>query len=324
MFVPTVATFAAAGLAVAGLRVAPATAVPPAEAPDAAPAEDALESADPAEAPEHGPAACVEPTPDHKALDTARALFESGVGHYEAAEYDQAVNAWYEALSLVPRTADNRKIRAEIVYNVARAQEKAYDIDRDPRHLRRARRALERFLEEVDAVYPEAEAPRERAQAEERIAEIDRKIAEAEAEARRREKERLEAMRPKFDPVLDRRQHRRNVSMLGTGAGLFVLGAGALGMMGAGLAIGRTAESDLEDLSTTDDLDERRRVMDRGALGNRLAVAGAVTGGVLVLVGLPLLIAGAAFEKERRAYKASFAVVPAVGRGGFALRFGRR
>ncbi|RMG93666.1 MAG: hypothetical protein D6705_17940 [Deltaproteobacteria bacterium] len=302
--------------------VSAALALGPVQPPsESAPAPPATPS--PVPAAETGSAPCPAEGRDESALAAAKQLFETGVSHYEAAEFDQAIHAWYEALSLVPRTSENRKVRAELVYNIARAQERAYDVDHDARRLRRAKRALERFLEEVEAIYPEAEVPTQRAATENRLREIDRKIAEAEAEARRRERERLEAMRPKFDPVLDRRQRRRNVGMLGAGAALTVLGAGALGMMGAGIGLARSASSELPDLTTEADLHRRREVLAQGALGDRLVIAGAVTGGVLLLVGLPLVIAGGLFERERKAYKASYAVAPALDDRGIGLRFGR-
>lgn len=308
----------------AGAGAAPGRPVPPegaAAAGEPAPG-DAAEGAAVAGESEAAAAPCPVAR-DEDALSAARELFDAGVGYYEGGEYDEAIHAWYEALSLVRRTSQNRKVRAELIYNVARAEEKAFDIDHDIRRLRRAKRALERFTEEVAAVYPRDEVARERAAAGERIAAIERKIEKAEAEARRREQARIEAMRPKFDPVLDRKVARRNRGMMATGGALFVLGAGALGMMGAGLAIGRAAEADLGELPAGADLEKRRAVLSRGDLGNRLAIAGAVTGGVLVVVGLPLLIAGGVFEKERKAYKASFVAVPHAGPGGIGLRFGR-
>ena len=254
---------------------------------------------------------------DAAELEEARALFETGVAHYEAAEYGRAIEVWFEALSLVPRTYENRKIRAELIYNIATAQEKSYDIGKDIENLRRARRSLERFLAEIDKIYPEDEAASERAGVQERIARLDGRIAAAEEEARRLELEKAERMRPKFDPVVDAREHRRNRALLATGGVLTGLGVAGLAVMGAGLGVGKRASADLAGLESSSELAHRRDVQRRGRLGNTLALSGVVVGGAALLIGVPMLIAGAVFEHRRREYRASFAFGPS----GVGVRF---
>ncbi len=300
-------------------------AMPPAQAHVLAPAtpgEAASGEAAPGEAAPTSPSAADggEPAPGGAEavgadeLAEARTLFEQGVAHYEAAAYARAIEVWFEALSLVPRTYDNRKIRAELIYNIATAQEKSFDIGGDIQNLRRARRALERFLSEIDKIY---EAAREREQVQARIQRLDERIAAAERKARALELEKAERMRPKFDPVIDARERRRNRALLATGGVLTALGVAGLATMAAGLAVGKRASRDLAGLETGAELGTRRDVQARGRLGNTLAVTGILVGGVALLVGVPMVIAGGVFERRRRAYRASFAWGPA----GFGLHF---
>lgn len=232
-------------------------------------------------------------------MDEARRLFDAGVARYTAADYEQAVSLWLEAYALVPPSFDNRFIKAELIYNVARAQQKWFEIDEDVTHLRQSRDTLARYLDEIDELYGE-QAALEREKIEEQIAEIETSIAEWEEEQRRREAELAERMRPKFDFEADAREEKRNKSMIVAGAALTTLGVGGGAMFATGLILVGSAELQSNELPLAEDQLERERVVNRGLAGTALVVTGALSGVVFSSAGLPLLGVGGSSERKRK------------------------
>lgn len=285
------------------LAPVPALAAPPDE--DAPPPDD--ESADPQ-------------------LDEAKRLFDAGVARYTAADYGAAIDLWLEAYTMVPPTFDNRLIKAELIYNVARAQQKWFEIDRDVRHLRQARETLSRYLGEIDELYGDQGAL-EREKIEERIAGLDQQIADWEAEQARREAELAERMRPTFDEEGDAREQKRNRAMVGAGAGLTALGIGGVGMLVTGIIIAGGADSQVGQLPLEADIATRESAISRGRAGNALLVTGSLAGAVFLAAGVPLLIVGSVAETQRKQRRIDAGVdvahidglAPVPLRGGFAL-----
>lgn len=104
--------------------------------------------------------------------------------------------------------------------------------------------------------------------------------------------------------------------MVQAGVGVVVAGLAGYGLMAVGLAIGNRAQGDLSSTLERDGLATRRDVLARGRLGNRLAIAGAVTASVALAVGIPLIAIG-----RRRHEAAARALVGLqVGTTGFGLR----
>jgi tetratricopeptide (TPR) repeat protein len=265
-------------ITIAGMPGAASASAPPseAEAPDAeAPDED----------------------PD---MLRARELFDAGVARYSASEYEDAVEFWMEAYALIPPTFENRLVKAELIYNVARAQQKWFEIDQDIKHLRQAREILGRYLEEVDELYPDEQVALERQKVEDQIAELDESITEAEAEAARREAELAERMRPTFDEKADAREHKRNNAMIISGSALTVVGLGAVGALVAGIAMAGQADRAIGDLPLAADIAERERQLGKGSTGNALILLGSLVGGVFLVAGVPLLGVGLGGEKKRK------------------------
>ncbi|MCA9654210.1 MAG: hypothetical protein KC501_30090 [Myxococcales bacterium] len=87
--------------------------------------------------------------------------------------------------------------------------------------------------------------------------------------------------------------------MVQAGVGITVAGVLGYGLMAAGLGVGNQAEGDLVALGEREDIEVRRETIARGQLGNRLAIAGAVTASVALAVGIPLIAIG------RRRHEAS-------------------
>ncbi|MFO7561060.1 MAG: hypothetical protein R6X02_00325 [Enhygromyxa sp.] len=238
-------------------------------------------------------------------LIRAKELFDAGVARYTAADYEAAVDLWLQAYALVPPSYENRLILAELIYNVARAQQKWFEIDKDVKHLRQAREILGRYLGEVTEVYPPEQVELERERIQEQIDGLDQQIAEWEAEQARREAELAERMRPKFDEEGDAREERRNKAMIGAGAGLTALGIGGVGMIVAGSIMARNAENTAAGLTLQVDIPAREAAIDRGRAGNGLILTGAIAGAVFLAAGVPLIGVGLAAENKRKQRRAA-------------------
>lgn len=233
-------------------------------------------------------------------MTRARDLFDSGVARYTASDYEAAIEFWMQAYALIPPTFENRLVKAELIYNVARAQQKWFEIDEDIKHLRQAREILGRYLGEVDDLYPAEQVALERQKVEDQISELDERITAEEEEAARREAELADRMRPKFDEKADARERKRNNAMIGSGSALTVVGLGAVGMLVSGIAMAGQAERAVEDLPLAADIDERQRQVSKGGTGNALILLGSVVGGVFLAAGVPLLVVGVVGEKKRK------------------------
>ncbi|MCA9686653.1 MAG: hypothetical protein KC457_31095 [Myxococcales bacterium] len=252
----------------------------------------------PVPAPDGDDAAPEEPAQDPK-LAEAQMLFEAGVARYAAADYETAIDLWLDAYALIPATVDNQLIKAQLIYNVARAQQKWYDIDHDIKHLRQSKEILEGYRGEVDEIYGD-QAGIEREKVDEQIAEVDDQITQWEAEQARREQEILEHMRPNFDEEADAREERRNKSMLGAGAALTALGAGAVGLLVTGIVIAGASERQVADLPLSTDLSKREAAIGRGRAGNAMILTGSLGGAVFLAAGVPLLAVSLIAEKKRK------------------------
>lgn len=260
--------------------------------------------------PEDEPAAeaAAEPAADEEiggepAVEEAKALFTEGAGKFETADYAGAIELWTEAYSIVPNRPEYAPIKAKLIANLASAQERAYAVDAELRHLNQARILLESYREVIDDIYTSSiEREKELAWVTERVGKID---AELKAVA-----EREDAARKKAE-----QGDRKPGQGLMIGGGVLVgLGAAGLGVMVGGMVMGQGA-NDIADIPT-DDLDAREARFSRGRTGNALAIAGGAGGAVLIGTGVALLIVGMKKKKAAGADEAPQAVlVPALGRG---------
>lgn len=134
---------------------------------------------------------------------------------------------------------------------------------------------------------------------------------------------------PVEEPKGRKKAPRDGRGLIAGGSVLTLVGIAGLGMLGAGLATGAKAQKDVNNLNPSD-LDYQTQVDDldaRGKLGNTLAVAGGVVGGVGLVAGIALLVIGV---KKRKKYReehgsedtsASLRVLPVAGRGQAGLVF---
>ena len=86
------------------------------------------------------------PTAKGADMDEVKRVYGEGKAKYATKDYDGAIADWTRALGMLPETDENLEVRNDLVYNVATAQEKAYEIDKDVTRLRKAKALLEDFL----------------------------------------------------------------------------------------------------------------------------------------------------------------------------------
>lgn len=252
---------------------------------------------------------------DAGALQDAEALYKRGRTSFETANYLEAIDLWEEAYGLVQDVPENAAIKAALIYNIAAAQEKAYDIDTDITHLRQAAVLMETYARSVPALYgDEDEAALELEKIETRLAELRQRIEEAEAAAPQTDPDPdpdpgPQVIEPTFTP------DPRAKPLIIAGAVTAGLGVVGLGLMAGGLAMGSSANDLGEDVS----LEDRRDQFDRGRTGNTLAYVGGAAGGVLLVTGAVLL--GIGLKKRSTG---TMAVAPWGGRRTAGLSVGGR
>lgn len=122
-------------------------------------------------------------------------------------------------------------------------------------------------------------------------AEIEAEIAAAEAEAARQRQD-----------VDERRELAPGTGMIIGGSVALVLGAGGVGMFGAGLAMGSAQQREAEALAEGSLLPAELPLLDeidrKGATANTIAIAGGAVAGVGIIVGAALIAVGV---KKRKA-----------------------
>lgn len=76
------------------------------------------------------------------------------------------------------------------------------------------------------------------------------------------------------------------------GSVFIMASAGGYIAMAVGLGMGNNADNEVRSLGAAEDLERRREVMDRGELGNRLAIGAGVSAAVLMATGIALVVVG--------------------------------
>ena len=116
------------------------------------------------------------------ALTEAKGLYKEGEVKFQTADYEEALQLWKKAFAILPDGDEHRAIRHALVYNIAEAHSRAYEISRNPTHLRKAKILLENYRAAHRELYGDAaDAVKERSEVDDRIAELDKKIASSEA-----------------------------------------------------------------------------------------------------------------------------------------------
>lgn len=244
-------------------------------------------------------------------LAEAQKLYERGRAKFETADYQAAVELWTEAYAQVPDNSDGAQIRVLLIFNIATARERAFDVTQDPAELRQAKILLGNFEKSIPAIYGEgAEADAERARVQEKVAALDERLAAYEASQEPDPVVVTPPPEPDPDPEPVEDNSRGLIIGGAVAAGIGVIG---LGVMGAGLSIGASA-NDITDLEETD-VQGRRDQFDRGRTGNRLALVGGIGGGALLVTGAVLLALGL----KRKKAGGAVSLVPTANRNSAAL-----
>ena len=129
--------------------------------------------------PDSAPAAAEGPAPVDPDLERSRALYEEGRASFDTFDYEGAAKLWTKAYASLPPDADG--IRNKLVYNIATAKQKAYDVDHDLTHLRQAVLLLQQYATSYEALHepgPQTDAEVEKAN--QRVEAIQDRIARAE------------------------------------------------------------------------------------------------------------------------------------------------
>lgn len=247
-------------------------------------------------------------------MAAAKKSHAAGQNAFDTADYDAAITHWTAALDALPRNdPKSATYRSLILYNVAAAREKLFDIHGDVAQLKAARILLQRFDASIDELYGEdpETATSERTRVREKLASLEVRIADAE-----RKDDPVTPPDPRPTPGADTTpdttpadEHAGRGMLIGGGV-LLGLGVGALGGLGATLAIGNKA-NDIGGLAD-DDLDGREKQFERGAQANAAAIAMGVLSPLLLGAGVAMVIVGV---KQRRTAKASLSLGPR----GFAI-----
>ncbi len=85
------------------------------------------------------------------------------------------------------------------------------------------------------------------------------------------------------------------------GSVLIVASAGGYIAMAVGLGMGNNADAGVRSLQSSEDLERRREVIDRGELGNRLALGAGLAAAALMATGIALVVVGRKKAADRRA-----------------------
>jgi hypothetical protein len=271
-------------------------------------------------APSGGPAAPAATGDDAE----AQALYEEGLALYNTFDYAGAISTWTQAYGKLPASPANASARNAIVYNIARAQEKAFEQDGELLHLVRAKSLLEVYVQENLDAGGADEA--DLAKARERIESFAARI---EAEQQRIDKERAQRggaqPKPATPPPAVDRGPRRGTGLVAGGATLLVLGVGTVvGGVTAGVIMGNRAADRIDGLGALGDEERRRREIDRGHRGDTVVLATAISGGIATVAGAVMVAIGAVRMRKHDRVVPRTAMTPWLGRGraGLSLSIG--
>jgi hypothetical protein len=257
--------------------------------------------------------------PEDDRIARARQLYDEGEDRFATADYTGAIELWGRAFASLPDTTDTGRIKALLIYNLATAHERAYDISDELGHLRQARSLMQNYADSIPSLFvATAEADDERDKITARLNQIARKIDLAERARKRERRAGGDTDPADDDDARDRvAARRRATALLASGATLGALGIVGLAVMTGGLVMGRRA-NDIDDLAD-DDISGRRDRFARGRGGNTMAIVGGALGGVLVVSGAVLLGIGASARRKTVAW--SPALAPGFAGAALRMRF---
>ena len=267
-----------------------------------------------------------DPQPEDPVRAKAERLYREGAALYSAAEYDGAIAKFTDVLEMISggETSFDPDTRGSLLFNLATAHDRAYNVDGDIVHLRKARELYARIVDEAsigynDELVGQAETARDDVAA--RLSEVEAELeaeAAAEEEARARAEAQARAEIEARDSGPDPDAGR---GLIISGAAVAGLGVAASSVWIAGIAMGGRAERDV--VGTTSPAAEADRIdaIGRGRTGNTLGIVGGVVSGAFVVTGAALLVTGLVKRKRARMVACAPAPAPNGGLVACALRF---
>jgi len=282
---------------------------------------------------------------DEDPLVEVQVLFERGQNAFEAFDYERAISSWVDALGTLPDSSEYDATRSMILYAIASARLDAFESDGDIKHLRHAKRLLEKYRSEQDPEDTETLAS-----VDEYLEKVDAKLAENDAALTSSADESAGAEQPSptgpagstaaaGDPTTPADDRSPSGD---TGKGLIISGA-VLAALGGGRAAGGGTAFGLKAArhsATVDEVfngnqneltfDQATQEFDSGRGAQALQIVSFAAGGALLATGAALMIVGLKRRKsagnasaKSRAREAPGGVVlaPSVGRriAGFTL-----
>lgn len=260
-------------------------------------------------------------------LEQAKELYRRGVAEFDMANFDEAIDLWTKAYSLIDATPENITTRDALVYNVAKAQREAYKIDGDITRLKRAEQMLERSLQNSAEISDEADSEKLKRE----LDDLRNQISSAEGQGGASTDDTNEdagsddasedsgaTTQPPVDRgATDDGGGSGGKGLLIGGAVLAGLGVAGLGVMGAGLAMGSSASAAATDVEA--DPLARPDEIKKGKTGNALAFAGGIAGPVLLGAGVALIVVGI---KKNKKSQSAWRVAPSLTRSEVGLMVG--
>lgn len=249
-------------------------------------------------------------------------LFYDGSAKYSAADYVGAIESFTEALKIATKEGTDPPVRSALLQNLARAHVKAYDVDGEIRHLKKAREIYGNFVREAEtAKYAEADV----SEAESRAAELDDRISELESKQAEAAAQPTASTDPGGNDATDTKaegRRKRGIAFVAVGSALV---AGGIGTLAYGTTFKGHAEDVIDDAKASEgddwsdsDQEDADDFIERETRTGRIVIG---VGAALAVVGVAGVVVGAldlvAAKKAKETASLRFA--PMLGRGGAGL-----
>jgi hypothetical protein len=287
------------------------------------------------------PAAAAPAAAPDPVLEAVNKRYQEGLAARDAGDFVTAAESFTAAYKDIP--PKSREIRASVLFDLVDARRNAFAEGEGPGQICECERLLVAYLDEVKQLLgARAEKVPDTRKARKLLAELRKQIAAVKLENPALDCAATTVDRPAPEPEPepepppapaeppapagpDPAQTRRARTLVIAGGVTTGVGVVMLGVMAGGLAIGRKAEQDGEDLTLkalannaplSEDDPGLRSLLRRGHTGNALAIAGGVIATVAVAAGVTMIVLGLRARKGR---PARAALVP--GAAGLTLRF---
>lgn len=231
------------------------------------------------------------PSPIQQAQD----LYTEGTAAYDSADYSRAIELFTESLALTPSLPESeaKPIRLQLLYNIARAHEMAFDIDKDVTHLRQARTLYKRYADEISD-------PGDSLDAEMNLGRIDKKLQMLQQIDQNREAAAKTKPVPPPPVAFKQDKRKRNVG-IGLLSGGGIVTVTGVAVLAAGATLKTKAEREINDVTGGDPMHEAWNAgqvhIQNEAQRGRVFVG---IGSVIAAAGLTSVVVGAIQVKKSK------------------------